>query len=242
MENLKELIKKYLNYILIGFIIILIIIIGFLYSNNVTNKVKEYEEPKEEVIEEKEIKRIYVEIKGEVEHPGVYELTENERIFDVIKKAGGLTNDANTDYLNLSKKVKDEMVIIIYSKDEIKEYKKSLKEEKVKEIIKYEIIEKEIPCPNVTNEACINTNEEKSQTLDNSIKEDTTETDDNNTLINLNNASKEQLLTLTGIGESKADQIIEYRNSNKFNTIEDIKNIKGIGDSLFEKIKDSITV
>ena len=242
MENLKELIKKYLNYILIGFIIILIIIIGFLYSNNVTNKVKEYEEPKEEVIEEKEIKRIYVEIKGEVEHPGVYELTENERIFDVIKKAGGLTNDANTDYLNLSKKVKDEMVIIIYSKDEIKEYKKSLKEEKVKEIIKYEIIEKEIPCPNVTNEACINTKEEKTQTLDNSTKEDTTETDDNNTLINLNNASKEQLLTLTGIGESKADQIIEYRNSNKFNTIEDIKNIKGIGDSLFEKIKDSITV
>ena len=47
-------------------------------------------------------------------------------------------------------------------------------------------------------------------------------------------------MTLTGIGESKADKIIEYRKNNKFNTIEDIKNISGIGDSIFEKIKDNI--
>ena len=47
-------------------------------------------------------------------------------------------------------------------------------------------------------------------------------------------------MTLPGIGESKAKNIIEYRNKTKFNSIEDIKNVKGIGDSIFEKIKNNI--
>ena len=50
-------------------------------------------------------------------------------------------------------------------------------------------------------------------------------------------------MTLSKIGESKANSIIEYRESNgDFKTIEDIKNVSGIGDSLFESIKDYITV
>lgn len=49
-------------------------------------------------------------------------------------------------------------------------------------------------------------------------------------------------MTLTGIGESKAKNIIAYREKEKFKTIEDIKNISGIGDALFEKIKDRIVV
>jgi competence protein ComEA len=50
-------------------------------------------------------------------------------------------------------------------------------------------------------------------------------------------------MTLSGIGESKANNIINYRNENgKFNKIEDIKNVKGIGDSIFEKIKNDITL
>ena len=48
-------------------------------------------------------------------------------------------------------------------------------------------------------------------------------------------------MTLSGIGESKAENIIEYRKQNKFNDISDIKNVKGIGDSIFEKIKNNIT-
>ena len=64
-----------------------------------------------------------------------------------------------------------------------------------------------------------------------------------NTKISLNHATKEELLTLTGIGESKANLIIEYRNQNGgFKTIEEIKNVKGIGDKMFEKIKDNITI
>ena len=57
-----------------------------------------------------------------------------------------------------------------------------------------------------------------------------------------NNATKEELMTLTGVGESKAIAIIEYRSKNKFNTIEDIMNVSGIGESAFAKIKEYITV
>ena len=50
-------------------------------------------------------------------------------------------------------------------------------------------------------------------------------------------------MNLTGIGESKADAIISYRNENgSFKNIEEIKNVSGIGDSIFEKIKDNITL
>ena len=49
-------------------------------------------------------------------------------------------------------------------------------------------------------------------------------------------------MNIPGIGESKAVSIIEYRKTNKFNSIEDIKNVSGIGDALFAKIKDYITV
>lgn len=61
--------------------------------------------------------------------------------------------------------------------------------------------------------------------------------------INLNTATKAELMTLNGIGEARADSIIQYREEQgKFRTIEDLKQIDGIKDGLFEKIKDSITV
>ncbi len=66
---------------------------------------------------------------------------------------------------------------------------------------------------------------------------------DRATLININTASKEELLALPGIGEAKALSIISYRSSNgAFKTIEDIKNVSGIGDTIYEKIKELITV
>lgn len=61
--------------------------------------------------------------------------------------------------------------------------------------------------------------------------------------ININSASKEEIQTLNGIGETLANSIVEYRKKNgKFNSIEDLKNVSGIGESKFEKIKDSISV
>ncbi|QKF91347.1 competence protein, ComEA family [Campylobacter sp. CCUG 57310] len=60
--------------------------------------------------------------------------------------------------------------------------------------------------------------------------------------INLNTATKEELMSLKGIGESKAEAIMEYRKMNKFNSIDDIKNVNGIGDKTFEALKQDISV
>ena len=64
----------------------------------------------------------------------------------------------------------------------------------------------------------------------------------NNQLIDINTCTIDELLTLPGIGESKANNIIEYRKKNKFNTINDIMNVSGISESLFNKIKEYIKV
>lgn len=70
-----------------------------------------------------------------------------------------------------------------------------------------------------------------------------TNTTSKNTTVNINKASKEELRTLQGIGESTAQKIIDYREQNgNFKQIEDIKNVPGIGDSKFEAIKGSIKV
>ena len=73
--------------------------------------------------------------------------------------------------------------------------------------------------------------------------ENTVVSSGNSSKININTASKEELMTLTGIGESKADNIIKYRQENgSFSAVEDLTNVSGIGESIFNKIKDSITV
>ena len=244
-EKIRKNLKKYSYYILIFVIVCLFIVIGFIYSENVTNKYSndiniEVEEEKE-IIEEKQT--LFVDIKGEVKNPGVYELEENKRIIDAIKIAGGLTKNASTDYINLSKKIKDEMVIIIYSKKEIEDYNKNTNEQK--EIIKYQIIEKECVCPNTINDACISENNKLSSN-ENDTKEEKEITnsieENNDKLVNINSATIDELTTISGLGEKKAEAIIEYRKENKFTTIEDIKNVSGIGEALFEKIKDYITV
>lgn len=186
--------------------------------------------PKEEIIVEanEEIEKLpiaevkvseKVEIKGMIKNPGVYEINENDRVIDLIEKAGGLLEDSNTSILNLSKKLKDEMVVIIYSNKEIEE----LKQDKI--VIKYEEVLVPCECPDSINDACIE-------------KENT----DNKKIININTATKEELMTLPSIGESKAENIINYRENFKFETIEQIKEVSGIGESLFEKIKDYITI
>ena len=170
---------------------------------------------------------IFVDIKGEVAVPGTYEMKEKDRVKDVIEIAGGLTEKADTSVINLSKRLTDEMVIIIYSAYEVQNFKQTKEQEQAAfDACKYS------DNYGLANDACVETNEE-------------TQMDDSATTgsVNLNTASKEELMTLTGIGEAKADDIITYRTTNNgFKSIEEIKNVKGIGDSIFDKIKDRITI
>lgn len=60
--------------------------------------------------------------------------------------------------------------------------------------------------------------------------------------VNINTADSEELQTITGVGPATAEKIISYRESNgRFKVIEDIKNVSGIGDKTFDKMKESIT-
>ena len=215
---------KKIILILMGISIILIGTIFILYKNNQNKNEEVIDIFKEDIInEEKEEdigddiisngNKVVVDIKGMVVNPGVYEVDSFCRVNDVIMLAGGLQDGADTSLINLAKIVEDEMTIIIYSKEEILE--------KYKEEICI------CECPEITNDACININT-------NSELEK---------VVNINSATKEDLMTIPGIGESKAEGIIKYREENgKFSNIEEIKNVSGIGDSLFEEIKKLITV
>lgn len=155
------------------------------------------------------VNSIKVDIKGAVNIPGVYELNDGARIIDVIKLSGGLNDEADTSNINLSKRIFDEMVIIIYTKEEVNNMDDDIMFEK----------------DNLSNSDI----EIKDETIIENIK------------ISINSATKEQLMTLSGIGESKALAIIEYRNNTKFNSIEELTNVPGIGQSIYEKIKNNIT-
>lgn len=165
---------------------------------------------------------MFCDIKGEVKNPGVYEI-KNNNIMDVITLAGGLTKDANINNINLSKKVYDEMVIYIPSKkDKIKKcFKCVCPVNKCSNIILKPNIKITTSIPHLTSKIITTTKK---------------------TLININIDSFDGLISIDGIGEVIANRIIEYRNETLFITIEDILNIKGIGQTLFAKIKDFITV
>lgn len=225
MEFIKENKKYIIGIFILIFSIFIIFITNYFNQTEIVNAepIIEEKENVEEVIEEEKIK---VEIKGAVNGPGVYELDQNSRVIDVINVAGGLTESADISLINLSKKLTDEMVIIIYTKEEIQNYNSSK--------IKTEYVYIEVNnCPDPINDACIKEYEDE--------KEDSS--DKSNNIININTATIEELTTLSGIGESKAKLIIEYREQNgKFKTIEELSNVKGIGESLIEKIKDNITI
>lgn len=177
-------------------------------------------EPIAPIEEPKELDSVIrVDLKGAVANPGVYEMRTTARVNDVIYQAGGVTENADLSRINLSKRVTDEMVIIVYTKEEIA----ALKNEQTK--VEYVYIEPDCSCPDSVNDACIEPKKEELQTK-----------------ISLNKATKEQLEALPGIGASKADAIIAYREKKLFETIDELKEIKGIGDAVFEKLKDYITL
>ena len=159
---------------------------------------------------------IFVHIDGYINNPGVYEIKENDRIKTLIDKVGGFKEGYSIKNINLAAKLSDGDKIYI----------PSVSEEK-----------------NIENNN-INTNSNSSGKGQN-VKTDRNNVSimKNNSKININTANMSELKQITGIGESTANKIIDYReNVGKFKKIEDIKEVKGIGDAKYESLKNKITI
>lgn len=142
-------------------------------------------------------------------------MKENSRIADAIEKAGGLKDNACMDEINLAYKLEDGMKIHIPTIEEQKN--ENIKEES------NNYIEKN----NIVGDTNTNSNKQSKQT----------------TKVNINKATQTELEALPGIGPSIALKIVNYRKENgKFKSIEDLKQVNGIGDSKFNKIKNLITI
>lgn len=202
MDRIKFYFSKYKFYIIVYLSLIFIFIL--IFSNKSYPSIESVDANESEEV----INDVSVDIKGLVVNPGVYNIKSDSRIIDVIELAGGLKEGANTEQINLSKKVTDEMVIVIYSNEEVESMKKN---------DSYNNIDN----ANYVDEYKIN------NTSDGKVS--------------INTSTLEELMTLKGIGKSKAEAIIKYRNTiGLFNSIEEIMNVSGIGESIYKKIKDNI--
>lgn len=169
--------------------------------------------------------KLTVDIKGAIERPGVYEVEVGKRVQDVISLASGLKEDADVSLINLSKKVEDEMVIIIYTKDEVLKFQKSSNDSV-----------SSLPSPScpsipIINDACITDSSSDSDSKKEDLK------------VSINQGSVDQLMMLPGIGKSKAQAIVQYREENGgFQSLEELKNVSGIGDAVFAKVEAYIVL
>ena len=205
-EDVVLFFRQNVKSIILAFVCSLIVIIGGLFYFN-QSKTEDYSgvsfsnisnetNNKDEKAEDKHDEKIFVDVKGAVKYPGVFETTKDKRVKDLIEEAGGLLEDADTSTLNLSQKVKDQMVIYV-----------------------------------------LKHGEKPKQISDGGISSSSGD------VININTANLEQLMKISGVGKTKAEAIISYREKNgDFKKKEDITKVKGIGKATFEKIKDKIEV
>lgn len=144
---------------------------------------------------------IYVDVKGEIHHPGVYQMKAESRVKDLIEAAGGFTPLADDQKLNLAQLLGDQMVIVVPKKGE-------------------------------------EVNSELAQAPTSQKKEVGKEVK-----VNINTATVEELKTLKGIGEKKAEAIIEYRKKNgSFKNKEELMKVRGIGKKLYESFQERVIV
>lgn len=199
MQEIKEIIERVKVYkqqfpiLLIGFVISIIAILigGWLILGNGKTTMLASEIVQSTETMKSSHKKLIIDIKGEVQKPGVYEINEGMRLHEAIQLAGGLSEQADATQINLAQQLDDEMVIIIPSKTQ-------------------------------------NTNGGEVQP---------------STKLNLNTATKEELMGLDGIGVKKAEAIIAYRQSNgRLKKIEDLKAIKGFSDKLIQSLKMIVRV
>ena len=160
-------------------------------------------------------KSCVVHVCGAVNEPGVYIMEAGSRIYQAVEKAGGFSQDADENYLNQADLLSDGMKIYVPTREEVEESGKEL-------------------AWKISGGSGI-------KEADEAGREDVGK--ESGALVNINTAGEAQLTTLPGVGSSKAKSIIAYREKNgAYQKIEDIMNVEGIKDGVFEKIKDCITV
>ncbi|MEF9935274.1 MAG: ComEA family DNA-binding protein [Clostridium sp.] len=214
---------------IVVFIAILIGIASFIYFTNRpntngdeihTNRTLVENPPKEEVVSVSKdksepiysTKMIKAYVCGYVVSPGVYEVSGGDRLVDLVSRAGGLTKDADPKGINLALEVKDQGYYRIPGVNEISSGQ-------------------------IENGATATSKDSALSTSGGIKSESKGET------ININTADKEQLKTLPRVGDAISQRIIDYREKEgNFKSIEDIKEVSGIGDKMFENLKDKITV
>ncbi|KZK05406.1 Late competence protein ComEA DNA receptor [Lactococcus cremoris] len=154
---------------------------------------------------EKNKNEIMVDLKGAVAKPNVYQISSDERLVDLIRQAGGFTDQADQKSINLSAKLKDEEVIYV---------------------------------PKVGESS---SSESTDSPTSNSVSNQISTT--SGPKININKADLTELQKLTGIGQKKAQDIIDFRMKNgDFKSIEDLGKVSGFGDKTLEKLKDEISI
>ncbi len=178
-----------------------------------TETAEEAEAQGEEPAEEIRPVSLYVDVAGAVQKPGVYELAEGSRVFQAVEAAGGFSGNAELRCINQADLLRDGEKIYVYSREEAEQLGGWM----------------QLSGGGQAGQQSGALQSEGSAGGDGRV--------------NINQADKNQLMTLTGVGEARADAIIAYRETNgTFSSVEDIMKVSGIKEKLFEQIKDRITV
>ena len=195
-------IKKYALWIIIGAVVLL----SLFFFNRESNQDEQASDEMEAILSsnetegdnadiEEESGLVVVDIKGEVQEPGIYEMNGENRIYNAIEEAGGFTSEADDTQVNLAQRLQDEMIVLVPKQGE-----------DPSEVANVD---------SVSNEG----------------------------MVKINYATQEEIETLNGIGPSKAEAIIQYREENgMFKQPEDLLEISGIGDKTLENLREQIVI
>ena len=163
-------------------------------------------------------KKIFVYVCGAVQAPGVYGLKEGARLYEAIACAGGVREDAAEESVNQAQAVADGERLYIPTDEEVRQGLE-------------EFLNAGVP---VGDEGIGSMSDGSGTGVSG---------DGGAGKVNINTASREELKTLNGIGDTRAESILSYRELNgPFQTIEDLMKVDGIKEGVFDKMKDSITV
>lgn len=163
---------------------------------------------------------IYVDVDGAVLQPGVYSLPDNARVFDAVDAAGGLLPEACSEILNQAEHVSDGQKLYIMTKEEWE-------------------AQKELG----GSQEWTGTQEGTGKQGQNGTQGTQKQAEQDDELVDLNRATEGELCTLPGIGQTRAQAIIAYREaSGGFRSIDEIQNVSGIKSGTYEKIKNKIKV